>query len=112
MRELPLKALKAGMRVAKPVLSLQGVLLLQEGATLSEKGIWVLKSWGIPSAWIESEGEEAATRAGEAGERSVEDIARGLRERLCGPSDDPVMVAILLAAAKLLHRREHMSAGL
>jgi hypothetical protein len=55
---LNLSDLKPGMVLAKPVYNLQGVLLLKEGTELTERHIWIFKSWAVTKVWVVGGEEE------------------------------------------------------
>ena len=45
--------IKAGMKLAGPVINQKGILLLPEGIQLTEKHLFLLESWGITEANID-----------------------------------------------------------
>ena len=104
MISLKLSELKPGMMLAKPVFNLQGVLLLDEGTELSEKNIWILKSWGVTQVWVEGEGEAEKNRV-ELESDVKEFIEKELKDKFCEVLEDQVMVEIMRAATKLLQKR-------
>lgn len=105
MISLRLSELKAGMMLAKPVFNLQGVLLLDEGTELSEKNIWILKSWGVTQVWVEGECEAEKNRVVELESDVKEFIEKELKEKFCEVLEDQVMGEIMRAASKLLQKR-------
>lgn len=110
MRQVPIKRLAPGMRVGKAVRAGGGVLLLKEGAALTDRNIWVLKSWGVPSVWVEGLPEESQEDQTDRGTPTDE---RGLearvRERFEGLLDHPAMQEIMRATIQILRRREQNS---
>jgi hypothetical protein len=58
---LPIDKLEPGMEVAADVVNLNGVLLIGEGAILTERHLRILKTWGIDSVSVA--GQESAEAA-------------------------------------------------
>lgn len=109
MREVTTQELAPGMRVGKSVRASRGVLLLKEGVELTDQNIWVLKSWGVPSVWVEgaeASPEHPPDQAHAAEQGALEERVRG---RFQGAMDHPVMEEIMRVALLILARREHNS---
>ena len=97
-----LQALKPGMILAKPVYNPQEVLLLSKGAEVTEKGIWVLKTWGVTRVWVEGEGEAEKERLTESQKKANETALKALEKRFSDVKEDPVMMEIMRVAGKRL----------
>ena len=106
MIRLNLAALEPGMILARSVSTPQDVLLVAEGAELTEKNIRILKSWGVAEAWVEGDGPAAGSgrSRGAAGDHQAA-IEQDLRAKFADVLDDPVMQAVMRAAAKHLEAR-------
>ena len=112
MMRLNLPALKPGMILARSVFTHHEVLLVAAGVELSEKNIRILKSWGITEAWVH--GEELAARTGQSSESERDlkaAVERDLRIKFADVLDDPVMQAVMRAAAKHLEARRLRRSG-
>ncbi|MDY6973307.1 MAG: hypothetical protein SV775_13400 [Thermodesulfobacteriota bacterium] len=105
MRSLNLGDLKPGMVLAKPVHSLQGALLTNEGKELSEKDIWIFKSWGVTKVWVEGEDEGQKEKDIERENDPKALIQRELEEKFAEVSEDRVMKEIMRIAYEQLHKR-------
>lgn len=97
--------LKPGMVLAEPVRNHQDQVLLEAGRKVTAKTIRVFKSWGI---------RRVAVKSGAAGERGAPGPAQPspptaqdekLRARFADRLNDPLMVAIMQAAGRLLAAR-------
>ena len=99
---------KQGMRLARAVQNGQGVLLLNEGVELSDKSIWILKSWGVTSLCVETDDNEDPGHT----ERSDEvdrEIARRVEDTFRDVADDEVMAEIMAAAIRHIQKRHEPS---
>ncbi|MBW1702112.1 MAG: hypothetical protein JRJ69_07195 [Deltaproteobacteria bacterium] len=109
MISLKLDELRRRMILAKPVHNLQGVLLLDQGTELTEKNIWILKSWGVNQVWVEGGSEEGKEKEKEEDvepEKKMKyAIQEELKEKFSEVLDDQVMVEILRVAGKQLEKR-------
>ncbi|MCU0590655.1 MAG: hypothetical protein MUC57_04190 [Desulfobacterales bacterium] len=103
---LNLEDVKPGMTLAQAVRNHQDQLLLDGGRRITEKSIRVFKSWGI---------RRVAVNGGPAGDGAEDggrvpglppDIDAELRERFSDVATDPLMTAILQAAARQLAVRQ------
>lgn len=105
MIQVPVQHLEPGMRVAKSVRAGGGVLLLKDGATLTERNIFILRSWGIASIWVEAMEPEPVSGLDPAGQV----LQQRVRERFEGVLDHPAMEEIMSVTADLLSWRERKS---
>jgi len=108
MITLSLGRLKPGMILAEPAHNFQGVLLLDTGATLTEKNIQILKSWGVTK--ISVEGKSKRKKSGDIEfENEVRlAIEKELREKFSDVMGDPVMMEIMKVAGNVLEERSLM----
>jgi hypothetical protein len=105
MKSLRLKDLTPGMVTAKPVQNLQGVLLLNSGVELSEKNIWIMRSWGVTEVWVEG-GEEDEEKKDSEPENQLDDIIeKQMEEKFSEVMDNQVMVEIMRLSRKHLEKR-------
>jgi len=105
MISLKLDELRRSMILAKPAHNLQGVLLLDQGTELTEKNIWILKSWGVNQVWVEGGSEEEKEKDVEPEKEMKYAIQKELKEKFSEVLDDQVMVEILRVASKQLEKR-------
>ncbi len=106
MRQVPIQRLEPGMRVGKAVRAAGGALLLKEGAALTDRNIWVLKSWGIPSVWVEGLPDSGEDRPDDGRGSEQRAMEERVRERFQGTLDHPAMEVIMKVAIQILARRE------
>ena len=99
---LKIAKLKPGMTLAEPVHSPQGVLLSKKGAELTEKDIWVLKSWGVTKAWVDGEDIDGKNRDVKRENEARTSIENELKEKFSDVLDDPVMMEIMRVASREL----------
>lgn len=104
MRPLGLGDLKPGMTLADSVNDMQGMLLLKEGAVLTDKSILMLKSWGVTDVIVEGEPENGDDE-GAPDAREMEGVDLALKEKFAELSDAPVMAEIMRVAGVLLRKR-------
>ncbi|MGD9974830.1 MAG: hypothetical protein AB7S77_17355 [Desulfatirhabdiaceae bacterium] len=105
MIRLNLDRVKPGMILAKSVKSIQDMLLLNEYATLTDKNIKILRSWGIDSVWVEGQESVLKTESSPQGAAIREQIDRELNEKFSDVLDDPVMAEIMRLAGDQLENR-------
>ena len=105
MKALKLGELSPGMVLAKSVYNYQDVLLLNEGIELSEKSIWILRSWGVTNVWVEGDIEMAPGSDVEPEDQGKEIIEKQLKEKFSEVLGDQVMVEIMRVARKHLEKR-------
>ena len=102
---LNLDDVKPGMTLAEAVRNHQDQLLLDAGRRITEKSIRIFKSWGIrrlavkPGPTVGGAGEDGVA----AGLPAAVDAE--LRERFAEVAADPLMAAIMQAAARQLAAR-------
>lgn len=100
-----LDKLKPGMVLAKPVHSLHGVLLLNDGTKITKKNIWVLKSWGVTEVWVEGEFKKDEDSHNKSESEERKSIEKELREKFSEALEDEVMAEIMRVAIKQLEKR-------
>jgi hypothetical protein len=95
---LNLDEVKPGMTLAKAVYTHPERLLLEVGRRLTEKHLRIFKSWGVAAVEVkESAAGEGASQAAAAPTDPPDDA---LREKFSDLLGDPVMRAIMEAAAR------------
>ena len=104
---LSLEDLKPGMVVAKSVFNHQGTVLLGKGARLSEKSIWILRSWGVSQIWIKKVGKEPDSKEKPGNEGRILGPELELRKKLSQETEDEVMYEILRAASYQIKKRKN-----
>ncbi len=104
MITVDLEEYKPGMILAESVYSRQEVLLLKEGTELTERKVWILKSWGISKVSVEGEQVEDINpdKIKESG--VVETIKKELKEKFSDVLEDPVMEEIMNVACKQIEK--------
>jgi hypothetical protein len=97
---LTLDDVKPGMTLAQAVYTHQDRLLLEAGRRISEKHVRIFKSWGVAAVAVKGSaaGDGSTSRGADSPAPGVPDAA--FRARFAGVLDDPVMVAIMEAAAR------------
>lgn len=100
MIKVDLEEYKPGMILAESVYSSQDVLLLKEGTELSERKVWILKSWGISRVLVEGEQDEGIKLEKRKQSKAMETIKNDLKEKFSDVLQDPVMEEIMNAAIK------------
>ena len=103
---LNLDDVKPGMTLAQPVYTHQDRLLLEAGRRVSEKHLRIFKSWGVATVAVKGSaaGDGSASIGADVSAAGVADDA--FRARFAGLLEDPVMVAIMEAAARHLAGRD------
>lgn len=104
MHRVRLDELEPGMVTAQPVHNLQGILLLGEGAVLTDRTIQVLKTWGVPSVYVRDGGGSGGGDEGTDGELS-RTIQEALDRKFSRVPDHPVMREIRRVAAIQIRKR-------
>jgi hypothetical protein len=105
MPVLNIEDIQPGMLLAEAVRNHQDQLLLESGRRITEKSIRVFKSWGIrrinvkPGSPLDESGEGADSTG------LPPAIDDALRDRFADVSADPLMLAIMQAAARQLAAR-------
>ena len=104
MITVDLEEYKLGMILAESVYSRQDVLLLKEGTELTERKVWILKSWGISKVSVEGEQDEDINSDQRKESKAMETIKKELKEKFSDVLQDPVMEEIMNAAIKLIEK--------
>ncbi len=104
MITVDLEEYKPGMVLAKSVYSRQDVLLLKEGTELTERKVWILKSWGIIRVSVEGEQDEDIESNQRKESKAMETIKKELKEKFLDVLHDPVMEEIMNAACKQIEK--------
>ena len=104
MITVDLEEYKPGMILSESVYSSQDVLLLKEGTELTERKVWILKSWGISKVSVEGEeiGDIKLDKRKES--KAMETIKEELKEKFSDVLEDPVMEEIMNAACKEIEK--------
>ena len=105
MPTLTLDDVKPGMTLAQTVYTHQDRLLLEAGRRISEKHLHIFKSWGIVAVAVKGSAAADGSTSMGAGVPALGVPDDALRDRFAGLLDDPVMVAIMEAAARHLAGR-------
>ncbi len=110
MATVDVNAVKPGMVVVAPVYGQQGAMLLKAGSVLTEKNVWVLKSWGVAKVEIQGDLPQVADAEDQARAENESDaldaeIGERLSVRFAAFEDDAVMQAIKQAAFGILKQR-------
>jgi hypothetical protein len=104
MITVDLEEYKPGMILAESVYSRQDVLLLKEGTELTERKVWILKSWGISKVSVEGEQDENINSDKIKESKAMETIKKELKEKFSDVLEDPVMEEIMNVACKLIEK--------
>ena len=104
MINVDLDEYKPGMILAESVYSNQDVLLLKEGTELSERKVWILKSWGISKVSVEGEQAKDIKSDKRKESKAMKSITKELKEKFSDVLQDPVMEEILNAACKQIEK--------
>ena len=105
MIQLKIDALKPGMVLARSVYNQQDLLLLEKGTALTQKRIWMLKTWGIDQISVKGQSQKDAASVSEVEFETRESIEKELRDKFADVIDEPVMQAIMKAAGRQLQKR-------
>ena len=95
---------KPGMILVESVYSRQDVLLLKEGTELTERKVWILKSWGISRVSVEGEQAEDIKSDKRKESKAMETFKTELKEKFSDVLQDPVMEEIMNAALKQIEK--------
>ncbi len=104
MITVDLEQYKPGMILAESVYSRQDVLLLKERTELTERKVWILKSWGISKVSVEGEQDEDINSDKIKESKAMETIKKELKEKFLDVLEDPVMEEIMNVACKLIEK--------
>jgi hypothetical protein len=105
MPTLTLDDVKPGMNLAQPVYTHQDRLLLDAGRRISEKHLRIFKSWGVATVAVKGSAAGDGSTSMGADEPATGAPDDAFRDRFAGVLGDPVMVAIMEAAARHLAGR-------
>jgi hypothetical protein len=105
MTRTRLDELRPGMVAARPVYNLHNILLLQEGAVLTEKTLRVLKTWGVSAVHVRNGTEPPESENPAAGTQASASLLEDLRERYRGDPGQPAAREILRVAALRIEKR-------
>jgi hypothetical protein len=111
MITVDLEEYKPGMILAESVYSRQDVLLLKEGTELTERKVWILKSWGISKVSVEGEQVEDIKSDERKESKAMETIKNELKEKFSDVLEDPVMEEIMNVACKVTQVQSSMVHG-
>jgi hypothetical protein len=98
--------IQPGMLLAEAVRNHQDQLLLDSGRRITEKSIRVFKSWGIRRIHVKPGSPLDASDEGAASTDQEPPIDEALKARFSDVSADPLMLAIMQAAARQLAARQ------
>ena len=104
MLTVDLEEYKPGMILAESVYSRQDVLLLKKGTELTERKVWILKSWGISKVLVEGEQFEDVNSDKSKESKAMETIRKELKEKFSDVLGDPVMEEIMNVACKQIEK--------
>jgi hypothetical protein len=96
---------KPGMTLAEAVRNHQDQLLLDAGRRITDKSIRIFRSWGIRRLAVKSATAQSAARENEGVSGLPPDLDAGLKDRFSAVAADPLMSAIMQAAARQLAAR-------
>jgi hypothetical protein len=102
---LSLDDIKPGMMLAEAVRNHQDQLLLEAGRRITEKSIRVFKSWGIRRVAVKPEPAVDGSERVADSPAAAPAIDADLKERFADMLTDPLMAAIMQAAARQLAAR-------
>lgn len=107
MMPIDLHRVKPGMVVAKPVHNSHGTVMLNNGTVLSEKNIWILKSWGVEEVWVREERAERVTEGDNPRTKEREVVRKEDPESEPKGLEDQVMMEIMRVATNLAEQRNY-----
>ncbi len=103
---LSIDDIKPGMLLAEAVRNHQDQLLLENGRRITEKSIRVFKSWGIRRVTVKLGSAVDGSGDGAASPGLPPAIDEALKGRFSDVATDPIMTAIMQAAARQLAARQ------
>jgi hypothetical protein len=95
MRKLTITEVEAGQVVARPVYSAGGLVLVQQGTTLTSELIARLLDHGVDCVFLEGSGPNA---------KPVEELLRDLSRRMAGHEQDPLMMELQAIIARRIQQ--------
>jgi len=102
---LRLDELRPGMVVGRPVHNLQNILLLKEGAVVTDKTITVLKTWGVPAIQVRADMKSMDGFGGRPDATTRLSIENRMKHKFSGHVDNPVMAEIMRVAQIQIQKR-------
>lgn len=105
MYKIELDKAVPGMTVAKSVFTIQDALLLKSNVQLTEKSIYMLKSWGVRELWVDGTAEDGIAVQVNTETALRDTIDESLRIKFSETLPDPVMEEIMRVAGNLLEKR-------
>jgi hypothetical protein len=109
MKMCDVRDCKPGMILAEPVFTSQGVLLLSGGVALTEKNIWVMKSWGVRTLSVESDSKGGADECAMPDPSgSIEDE---LRRKFGDTLENEIMLELMSLAGQVIEARHRRKAS-
>jgi hypothetical protein len=104
MIQLKIEDLKRGMILARSVYNQQDQLLLERGTSLTQKRIWMLKTWGINQVSVRGRGPKNKPSNNEDTFVTRESLEMELQAKFVDVLDDPIMQEIMKAAERQLQK--------
>ncbi len=105
MYKIELDKAVPGMTVAKSVFTIQDALLIKSNAQLTEKSIYMLKSWGVRELWVDGTTQDGAALQVDTETALRDTIDESLRIKFSETLPNPVMEEIMRVAGNLLEKR-------
>lgn len=103
--------IQSDMILASPVFGPQGVMLLREGTRITDKHIFLFKTWGVLEVDIEGMDKKGIIEANGSSTEGLNRLQKGLEQRFEGVLDNEIMAEILRVAKKHLAVKSFLSAG-
>ena len=105
MYKIELDKAVPGMTVAKSVFTIQDALLIKSNVQLTEKSIYMLKSWGVRELWVDGTAQDGAALQMDTETALRDTIDESLRIKFSETLPNPVMEEIMRVAGNLLEKR-------
>ncbi len=105
MYKIELDKAVPGMTVAKSVFTIQDALLIKSNIQLTEKNIYMLKSWGVRELWVDGTAQDGAAVQVDTETALRDTIDESLRIKFSETLPNPVMEEIMRVAGNLLEKR-------
>lgn len=105
MYKIELDKAVPGMTVAKSVFTIQDALLIKSNVQLTEKSIYMLKSWGVRELWVDGTAQDGAALQVDTETALRDTIDESLRIKFSETLPNPVMEEIMRVAGNLLEKR-------
>jgi len=107
MRRILLKEAQAGMFLATDVVNTQQMLLLKKGASLTEKNLQMLKSWGVETISVQQSTSEDSETSRPSD--NSHDIEQEILAQFADTVENPIMAEICRVAAEIVYERTRPS---